>query len=343
MATLPCSVVVPTYNRAKSLRRLLDSLTTQDISRHDFEVIVVDDGSSDETWQELGQVETPYRLRPLWQRNQGPAAARNAAIRVAEGELIVFVDDDVIAAPDLLRRHIEAHETGQSVVVIGLMALAEGARLSPWAEWESYALYKQYEAMQEGRWAPTPRQFYTANASVKRADLIETGLFDPLFRRAEDVELAYRLRDLGLSFRFLPGAVAYHRPGRTYGAWKRMAEQYGYYDVLMWQEKGRAHIIRVIGHEFVHQRHPALQRASRHLVGHRWRLALATTTAGATAQVASWLRFKRGARAAYSVIFNLLYYQGVCDALAGRDAFWPSLELWREPEPGTLAAAGSER
>jgi GT2 family glycosyltransferase len=343
MATLPCSVVVPTYNRAKSLVRMLHSLAQQDISPRDFEVIVVDDGSSDNTWQVLGRTPTPYRLRSLWQRNQGPAAARNAAIRVAEGELVVFVDDDVIAAPDLLRRHIEAHETQTSVVVIGLMALAEGAHLSPWAEWESYALYKQYQAMEEGRWAPTPRQFYTANASVRRSDLIEVGLFDPLFRRAEDVELAYRLRDLGLSFRFLSEAVAYHRPGRSYAAWKRMAKQYGYYDILMWQAKGRAHIIRVIGHEFVHQRHPALQWAARHLIGHRWRLSLATTAAGATAQVASWLRFKRGARAAYSVIFNLLYYQGVCDALAGREAFWPSLELWRAPEAGALAPARGDR
>ncbi|MEX1254762.1 MAG: glycosyltransferase [Dehalococcoidia bacterium] len=343
MPALRCSVVVPTYNRAKSLVRLLDSLAQQDIAPDDFEVIVVDDGSSDGTWHALNEARQPYRLRPLWQRNQGPGVARNAAVRVAAGELIIFVDDDVIAAPDLLRRHIEAHEAPGDLVVIGLMALADGARLSPWAEWESYALYKQYEAMQEGRWAPTPRQFYTANASVHRVDLIAAGLFDPLFRRAEDVELAYRLRDLGLAFRFLPEAVAYHRPGRSYAAWRRMAEQYGYYDILMWRAKGRAHIIRVIGHEFVHQRHPALRGVARHLVGHRRRLAAFVTGAAAAAQVASWLRFKRGARAAYSVIFNLLYYQGVCEALHGRDLFWPSLELWRAAEPGALAAAETKR
>jgi GT2 family glycosyltransferase len=223
------------------------------------------------------------------------------------------------------------------------MALADGARLSPWAEWEAYALYKQYEAMQEGRWAPTPRQFYTANASVRRTDLIAAGLFDPMFRRAEDVEFAYRLRDVGATFRFLPGAVAYHRPGRSYTAWKRMAEQYGYYDIVMWRAKRRSHVIRVIGHEFVHQRHPALQALTRRVVGHRHRLALVVGATGAGAHVASLLRLKRMTRTLHSVIFNLLYYQGVCDALRGPDVFWPSLELWRAPESATLAAAEGDQ
>src|SRR5215212_4697361 len=114
-----CTVVVATFNRADGLKRLLQALTEQDLGTENFEVVVVDDGSTDGTSRLLNSVRTPFALHCLTQTNQGPAAARNAAIRVARSELIVTLDDDVEPHTDLLRLHVEAHLDGQPTAAIG--------------------------------------------------------------------------------------------------------------------------------------------------------------------------------------------------------------------------------
>lgn len=333
---LTCTVVVPTYNRAGLLARLLESLGQQDIGADRFEVIVVDDGSTDGTWQLLTGIRMSFPLRAFWQRNQGPAVARNVAINAAAGDVIVTLDDDVIAAPDLLRRHLEAQAAEGDIAAFGTMAMAKGSRLSPWAAWESAMLYKQYEAMLQGRWTPTPRQFYTANASVRRNDLLAAGLFDPSFRRAEDVELAYRLHDRGLTFRFLPDAIVYHQPNRSYASWCRMAWQYGHYDIIMWRTRGRHHILPLIGHEFAHERQRPLQVMARLLVGRKKLMSLGITAASVVALASSMVGASHLARSAYSAIFNLLYWQGACDTLGGRDAFWAGIGLRQMPAQADL-------
>jgi GT2 family glycosyltransferase len=327
-------VVVATYNRMPGLKRLLEALTRQDIGSERFEVIVVDDGSTDGTSQMLAGFEAPYRLRYLWQRNQGPGAARNAAIRAAKGEIIVTLDDDVEPAPDLLRRHLEVHAIGEAVAVIGRFSSPpDGIKLRVWTEWEFTGLERQYESMIQGEWPPTPRQFYTANSSVPKWAYLRAGLFDQLFRRAEDVELAFRLRDIGLGFRFLPEAVIYHRPQRSFEAWQRMAWQYGVYDIMMWRHKGRSHILSLISHEFRTQRPRPLQIAARFVVGHRRRLALVVGLAGNLARIAPLVGLRGASRPLLSLMFNLLYWQGAAEALGERQAFLRAVES--EPAPKT--------
>jgi GT2 family glycosyltransferase len=314
-----CSVVVATFNRSQGLRLLLESLARQTLSPDRFEAIVVDDGSTDDTQAALSSIVAPYRLKSLWQPNQGPAAARNAAIRAACGEIIVTVDDDVEPAPDLLQRHLEAHASGTPQAVFGRFATPseKDPDLKPWTEWEFLGLERQYEAMMRCEWAPTPRQFYTANASVSRTSYLRAGLFDETFRRAEDVELAYRLRDIGLQFTFLPQAVIYHRPRRTFANWKSIAYQYGQYDVKMWRDKGRSHILDVVGHEFRNERPRSMQLLARVLVGRRIPLKAWLSLASVSALLAARLRARRVVQALYGAMFNLLYWQGITDALGG--------------------------
>ena len=320
-----CTVVVATFNRVAGLKRLLETLADQDVGPENFEVVVVDDGSTDETWQFLNSVRTPFALHSLTQTNQGPAAARNEGIRAASGDVIVTLDDDVEPHRDLLRRHLEAHLNGQPVAAIGRFALPQDAQLAPWVAWEFTGLEQQYAAMKRGDWEASPRQFYTANASVPRAAYLEAGLFDPVFRRGEDVELAYRLRDLGLHFKFLPDAIIDHRPNRTFADWQRIARQYGHYDILMWRTKGREHILSLIGHEFRNDRPAALQFAAQVLIGRRRALHLAVRFLGASARVGAFVSLDRFMRPVFSAIFNLLYWQGVADALGGRDVFLASV------------------
>jgi glycosyltransferase involved in cell wall biosynthesis len=316
------SVVIPTFNRARQLERTLDGLSRQTVAPATFEVIVVDDGSLDSTRDLLGRPRN-FALTPLRQSNQGPAAARNAGIAAARGEIILFIDDDAIPAPDLIELHIRAHVDLGSVV-IGRMLPPTG-RQPFWAEWEMRMLERQYAQMVAGIFEPTPRQFYTANASVRRADIERAGLFDPQYRRAEDVELAYRLEELGLRFVFASDARVLHDTPRTFHNWMTMAEQYGYYDMLLSRQGGKRWIMDILADEFAHQRRPGLRALARMTVGYRNRMAIVRAFAPLAMRAADAFRLRRLALAGCSAMFNLLYWHAFCEEFGGREAFWSAL------------------
>jgi glycosyltransferase involved in cell wall biosynthesis len=313
------SVIVATYNRASRLRALLESLRRQDFGFSRFEVIIVDDGSTDDTPSVLAETELPCRLEVIRQKNGGPGAARNAAIQAARSDILISLDDDVVAAPDLVRKHYEAHARGGPLAAIGVMAPPPQKRLSPWLEWEARVLQQQYRDMLKGLWPATPRQFYTANASFRRRHAIEAGLFDESFKRNEDVEFAFRLEDLGVKFEFLPDVIVHHDPGRPYAAWLRMARQYGHYDVMLWRDKGRGHLLTLAG-ELAAERPAVLRLAAGILVGRERLLDAFTAGAGFAARVSSLLRIP-AYHLAYGAIFNLQYWQGLFDELGDRDQF----------------------
>ena len=160
------------------------------------------DGSTDGTDAFLDSLASPLAVTVEHQANAGPAAARNRGVDLATTPLVLFVDDDVIAQPELVAEHLASHGRASDLVVIGPMITPPDFRLQPWVAWEQAMLYKQYDALAAGRYEATHRQFYTGNASAPRARIVEVGGFDHRFRRAEDVELAYRLHMTGLKFEF---------------------------------------------------------------------------------------------------------------------------------------------
>ena len=113
------SVIVPTHNRMAWLEQLLNSLETQTYS--DFEVIVAIDGSTDGTLAMLEAVKrrSQIRLELLVLPQGGQAKARNAAIQAASGQVLVFADDDLTFAPDVLARHAAFHQVFQNSIAIG--------------------------------------------------------------------------------------------------------------------------------------------------------------------------------------------------------------------------------
>lgn len=233
------SVVIPTYNRVGRLRTVLDALANQTFSTELFEVVVVSDGSTDGTDSYLETFATPYRLVNARQENAGPAAARNRGVAMARGQLVLFVDDDIVPERVLIERHLVAHGESPRRVVIGPMLSDPAFAYQPWIGWEQAMLYKQYDAMRRGRYAPTFRQFYTGNASIRRAFFNDAGGFDPTYRRAEDVELAYRLDALGAEFVFDESAAAYHHAERSYESWLGTATSYGRTDVIFARVNGQ--------------------------------------------------------------------------------------------------------
>lgn len=96
------SVIIPTYNRQASLGRCLDSLSRQTLDSREFEVIVVDDGSTDGTSRFLSATSYPFELRYIKQENAGPSRARNTGVAQARGQVIALTEDDVVVRPDWL-------------------------------------------------------------------------------------------------------------------------------------------------------------------------------------------------------------------------------------------------
>lgn len=323
------SVVIPTYNRSDGLRRCLNSLAAQ-LRPPEFEVIVVDDGSTDSTPDLLASYRLPFPLRTLRSERSGPAEARNRGAAVAEGEYLLFVDDDVVADPVLLAAHSTAQRQEDHAVIMGPMIAPQGARLSSWSRWEQDVVDKQYTAMASGQWRPTPRQFFTANASLPRPQFEAAGGFDPEFKRAEDVELGYRLRRLGLRFVFRRDAIVTHHPRRSLRAWWRIPHQYGVYDVRMWRDKGVDEVLEVIGREF-QERHTVTRRVISLSAGGALRTRAIAAPAVGLGVIAGGAGLFRVARWCYSLAFNLLYYQGIGDELGSPPMFRSVLREGRLP------------
>ncbi len=312
---LKASVIVPTYNRLGRLQHVIAALEKQRYPTEDYEVIVVSDGSSDGTDDYLKGYDSKLNLRWFTQANQGPAAARNLGIGKAIGELVVFVDDDVVPQPQLLAVHVRAHsEAGRDVVVIGPLLSPEGFVMSPWVRWEQEMLMKQYRALLSGVWEPSARQFYTGNASLPRAQFMAAGGFDQNFRRAEDVELAYRLADRGLDFVFKMDAVGMHFAERSFNSWLDAAYTYGRNDVIFTRDRKQKWLLPAIETEF-HQRHILIRSLVRLCRRRPWLASLTTSALKLAANAATLLHADRIERAAYSGLFNLQYYRGLFDEI----------------------------
>jgi GT2 family glycosyltransferase len=212
------SVVVPTFRRPQLLRACVESFDRQG-DAVGFEMVVVDDGSGDETPAVLDRL---AHARPWlrWSRNDanlGPAAARNRALAQASGRLVLFVDDDIVAAPDLVRTHVELHRAAgdDRLAVLGRVSWHPALAVTPFMRWlDRSGLQFGYDTwLREGPVAVPASAFYTANLSMRRELVTEVGGFDERFPfpAYEDLELATRLTDHGLRMEYRPAALAYHR------------------------------------------------------------------------------------------------------------------------------------
>lgn len=307
--TLSLSVVIPTHQRPDSLVRVLEGLSRQqDVDLQRVEVVVVCDGIGDPGFEAVQRGWYPMRLQLAQQERQGPAAARNHGIALSTGQLVVFIDDDVVPDPRLLSVHQRAHEDDQDLVAIGPL-LPPSGHGTPWVRWEGSTVAEQYAAMARGDWEVSPRQFYTGNASVRRVHLVKAFGFDVTFPRGEDVELAFRLRERGLRFAFLPEATAQHLAQRSYSSWVHAAEEYGRFEVRMGRDRGHQDLFNAVTREF-HQLHPL----SRFLARLSIRNPAIARLAASAAQPASLLADRAGApglgQAALSAAFNAVRLTG---------------------------------
>ncbi len=300
-------VVIATRNRPQPLERCLTALTRQ--AYRDFGVIVVDDASdepvADHLPRDLRDALTPTVLRQ--ERRAGPGAARNAGVAESGARYIVFVDDDVCAQPELVARHVAALAAGDGErrAAIGPLAMPPDWRPTPWNLWEARTVDVEYGRMLRGEYRPTWRQFHTGNASLVRADFEAVGGFDERFDRAEDIELALRLRQHGVEFVFDPLAIGWHYAHRSLAAWRNVARSYARTDVMLSELHPELGWLHAIGRERA-RRHPALLLARR---AFERRALRPLVTAGATgaARVLHAARARRLAMYGLSLAYDLEY------------------------------------
>jgi GT2 family glycosyltransferase/glycosyltransferase involved in cell wall biosynthesis len=216
---LRMSVVVPTHNRREKLLACLAALARQSVLPQEFEVIVVDDGSTDGTKEAVEAERFPFLLRYYRQESKGPGAARNLGIELAAGEYVLFIGDDILADERLIEEHLLAHAASSDPGTAILGHIDWPKTMTPNAVME----YVCGAAMLQFAYSYIPhapsldhRFFYTSNVSIRRRFLIEAAAagirFDSCFTRAafEDAEFAFRLIPRGLRIQYAAGARVAH-------------------------------------------------------------------------------------------------------------------------------------
>lgn len=207
------SIIIPTYNRAEKLEKTLEHLHDQSLSAESYEIIVVDDGSTDRTEEVLKKwgAKNPL-VHTLHQKNAGQGVARNHGLKKAEGEVVLFIGDDIYASRDFLLNHVRFHQDKpeENAACLGLTEWEKPT--TPFMEWLTHGgpqfAYDRLTPNEEASfWF-----FYTSNLSIKTS-LLKKESFDENFKGYgwEDIELGYRLHKYAdLKLIYCPAALANH-------------------------------------------------------------------------------------------------------------------------------------
>lgn len=218
------SVVIPTKDRGAALARTLAALEAQEAGGASLEAIVVDNGSSDGTAALVASrargAAIPIRL--LEHPSGGPAAARNAGVEAASGEVVLFLGDDT--EPEgvgLLRAHLDLHAARpeQTYGVLGRITWSPRSPITPFMRWlENGGPQFHYHEIAAGP-VDAASYFYSSHASLKRSMFERVGGFDPRFPGAavEDTELGVRLADAGVELDYHPELLVLHDHPTTPG------------------------------------------------------------------------------------------------------------------------------
>ena len=226
----PASVVVCAYNAEATLRECLEAATAVDYP--DFEVIVVDDGSTDAT----AQIARDCGVRVLSTENQGLAAARNLGLEVSRGDVVAYLDSDAYPDVDWLK-HLAA------ALVDGDHAGVGGPNIPPDGDgWVADCVAKSpggpIHVLLSDRVA---EHIPGCNMAFWRSSLEAVGGFDPRFRIAgDDVDICWKLQERGWTLGFSPGAVVWHHRRGSIRTYLKQQLEYGRCEALLegkWPER----------------------------------------------------------------------------------------------------------
>ncbi len=271
-------IIIPTYNRKKICIENLVSLQKQTLSRDSFSVTVIDDGSTDGTYQELCSLQKSldYELSILRQKNQGQGVARNAGIEKTDACYLLFIGDDILPSHSLfLEKHLEAlSKSDKKTAFLGHTTWHPDIPQTRFRTWlENGGPQFDYRALHNNEFTDF-WHFYTSNISLPREALLHDA-FDPHFFGYgwEDIELGYRLvTRQGFRIQYIEEAKAWHyHELHEKEVWARIPKM-------------------TVAANYFEQKHPEIQ-----LTPKTWKKYLiACATAGFIPQVATYIKSEWG-------------------------------------------------
>ena len=199
MTNIQLSVIIPTYNRISTLTKCLDALVKQKTQKK-FEVIVIDDGYGKGT----KEVCRKYKFcKYIYQKNLGPAMARNLGIKKSVGKILIFINDDCLVEGDFISRHNKFHEKyfDNNIALVGLFLTDESITKTNAMRWLEDSGMHFNENIKKSVELVDWYRFWTGNCSLKRDFIIKNNIwFDKDFKTAawEDIEFAYRANKIGM-------------------------------------------------------------------------------------------------------------------------------------------------
>ncbi|MCB0044843.1 MAG: sugar transferase [Caldilineaceae bacterium] len=227
-----CSVIVPVYNGGAIITRCLDALAGQNLEPEQYEIIVVDDGSDDDTAAVVEgwvQAHPRYLCRLIRQENAGPAAARNHGAQVARSDLLLFTDGDCAPLPDWIQAMTAAFADPDVIGVKGTYVTEQSKSVPRFVQAEYEDRYDRMRSL------PHIDFIDTYSAGYRRDIFLENGGFDPIFTTAsvEDQEFSFRLAQKGYALSFAPAARVFHLHDEDVGEYMRRKYFIGYWKALL--------------------------------------------------------------------------------------------------------------
>ncbi len=219
------SVIVPGYNVAATIEACLGSLLNQTVPRESYEVIFVDDGSTDGTSNIVKRYQDVRLL--MLSSNRGQATARNLGLQEAKGEFILFTDADCIPAPDWIEAMLKPFSNPEIVGSKGVYRTQQKGLVPRFAQIEYES---RYDIMKQRLYIDF---IDTYSAGYQRSVLEQIGGFDARFRVDEDQELSFRLARGGYKMVFNPKAVVYHQHPATLRRYLKRKYQIGYWKAFV--------------------------------------------------------------------------------------------------------------
>ena len=218
------SIIIPTFNGSRRIGNCLDALLKQTGNR-DVEILVVDDGSTDNT----ADVVRGYKdVRLILQANAGPAAARNHGAQQANGEIILFTDDDCVPVETWLEAMLEPFHDPEVVGAKGTYRTHQKELAARFVQIEYEDRYRLMEGLSSIDFVDT------YSAAFRRDRFLEMNGYDTSFpvACAEDIELSYRMSARGWKMKFVPTAIVYHTHPDTFGKYLKKKYKFAFWRVL---------------------------------------------------------------------------------------------------------------
>ena len=229
-------MVIPAFNAEEIISQVVNAAQKQDLGQG-VEVIVVDDGSTDQTASQAQRA----GAKVVQQTNQGPAAARNTGWRAAQGKIVLFTDSDCKPHRDWAKRLLAGFTTSEVGAVAGSYGIWNPQ------SWLARNIYEEIKS-RHAKMGEFIRVFGSYNVAIRKEVLVKLNGFDENYRRAsgEDNDLSYRMLKAGFSIGFRPEALVDHRHQESIFRYLKEQARHGYYRMLMY----RTHPAMVAGDDY---------------------------------------------------------------------------------------------